>query len=463
MSAVVTQSPVLINTTFPDPGWASNLFAGPYPINGLLYSLARPQSAPELPIISVSADSGKTWSEVAITPFSGAAATFFRWYWNERDGNKITFAFLDGVSPSVQLQDLDLTTNPPTYSAIYGAAGGPAAIGTVTGVVLNRLSTGVVKIFYITANTLMYSVNTAGVWTTVDTVIIANPGDPFLFEVMAVCPDSAGRSHFVYEYAVAGTSHVTYNNLSTTNVLGMAYDLPFLFPARDGKRYIFRIYLGSDGKLYIPELTFNSGPDTPTGCGMWTGSGDLSAPTWSEAQIFDFNSLSNVFTTDFTFAADINGTQTFGVIVNDGNTGFDSWLYYFTLNGATWSAPRLYLDLTQTPPPLAEPMTGYFLEGLSFTISPSTQLGFAMIVPIDVLDPSGNELETPFYLLNPAVPVQINPGPGGYKPVALRPNQFDFCIHRENRLYCSIDVARLTCGNIPECFSVDEREWGAAS
>lgn len=66
-------------------------------------------------------------------------------------------------------------------------------------------------------------------------------------------------------------------------------------------------------------------------------------------------------------------------------------------------------------------------------------------------------------LFAPGVPLLTNPGPAGRRPMVLTPNQFDFCIHRENRLYCSIDIARLTCGNIPACFTVDEREWGAAS
>lgn len=52
------------------------------------------------------------------------------------------------------------------------------------------------------------------------------------------------------------------------------------------------------------------------------------------------------------------------------------------------------------------------------------------------------------------------PGDAGRKPVPIAPNQFDFCLHREFRQFQNIDYERLGCGKLPNCFRVDEREWG---
>jgi hypothetical protein len=67
------------------------------------------------------------------------------------------------------------------------------------------------------------------------------------------------------------------------------------------------------------------------------------------------------------------------------------------------------------------------------------------------------------YSLTPApspVPPLINPGPAGRKPIVLPPNKFDYCLHREYRLFCNIDYAAKGCARPPKCFTVDEREWG---
>jgi len=60
----------------------------------------------------------------------------------------------------------------------------------------------------------------------------------------------------------------------------------------------------------------------------------------------------------------------------------------------------------------------------------------------------------------PAPPATTTIGAGGRRAYTLAPNQFDFCLHKEYRLFCNTDRERLGCAKLPHCFTVDEREWG---
>jgi len=51
-------------------------------------------------------------------------------------------------------------------------------------------------------------------------------------------------------------------------------------------------------------------------------------------------------------------------------------------------------------------------------------------------------------------------GAAGRRAYVLKPNQFDWCLHRVYRLYCNTDRELLGCAKLPKCFTVDEREWG---
>lgn len=96
---------------------------------------------------------------------------------------------------------------------------------------------------------------------------------------------------------------------------------------------------------------------------------------------------------------------------------------------------------------------GGLVDVTSGTVYPRS-IGPAIITDSDSTAVLGGE-----WYFNPVPP----PAPqyGGYaKGPDPIPNQFDFCIHRENALYCSIPIAQLACGNIPACFTVDESEWG---
>jgi hypothetical protein len=61
----------------------------------------------------------------------------------------------------------------------------------------------------------------------------------------------------------------------------------------------------------------------------------------------------------------------------------------------------------------------------------------------------------------PNTPLTTPPGDGGRRnPPPLKPNQHDFCLHREYRLFCNIDYNAKGCARLPACFTVDERDWG---
>lgn len=61
----------------------------------------------------------------------------------------------------------------------------------------------------------------------------------------------------------------------------------------------------------------------------------------------------------------------------------------------------------------------------------------------------------------PPTPSTLPPPGGARLPVVLLPNDADFCLHHEYRFYVQIDRERLSCGRMPGCFKVDEREWGS--
>lgn len=132
-----------------------------------------------------------------------------------------------------------------------------------------------------------------------------------------------------------------------------------------------------------------------------------------------------------------------------------------TLAGPSWGAPATYYNEATNPPVPAQAANGTNSISARFLTG-----GFSALIGLFSFQNGGSFQQAQFGLVDTtqaATPAVVNPGPAGRKPVPLHPNQFDFCLHRENRLYCAIDVARLMCANIPECFSVDEREWGAAS
>lgn len=72
----------------------------------------------------------------------------------------------------------------------------------------------------------------------------------------------------------------------------------------------------------------------------------------------------------------------------------------------------------------------------------------------------GNQLFSFIAYTTPVCATLITPGAAGRKPNILTPNQFDWCLHREFRVFQQIDYERLGCGRLPSCFRMDEREWG---
>lgn len=129
--------------------------------------------------------------------------------------------------------------------------------------------------------------------------------------------------------------------------------------------------------------------------------------------------------------------------------GADSTISRSTNLGGTWSAAAPYASnvLSGWTP------YGYANGGLvtvrSATVFPGG-IGPALIT--NTMFQGGGE----FYF-NPVA--LINPGPGGAKQQILTPNKFDYCLHREYRLFCNIDYDRLGCAKLPACFTVDERDW----
>lgn len=79
---------------------------------------------------------------------------------------------------------------------------------------------------------------------------------------------------------------------------------------------------------------------------------------------------------------------------------------------------------------------------------------------IQVTDNLGNVASTAPGCTVTVGPASSSPPAGSTPKPILKPNKFDFCLHREYRLFCNIDYQRLGCAKLPHCFTVDEREWG---
>ncbi len=119
-------------------------------------------------------------------------------------------------------------------------------------------------------------------------------------------------------------------------------------------------------------------------------------------------------------------------------------------NGATWTAATAFLTYNAPLVP----------SGLS----PADDGKSAVLYLVNNPGPSQFNFTTQhfYFSLGVARAVIVPPGSGGRKPIVLTPNQFDFCLHREYRLFCNIDYNAKGCARLPKCFTVDEREWGEA-
>lgn len=175
-----------------------------------------------------------------------------------------------------------------------------------------------------------------------------------------------------------------------------------------------------------------------------------------------------------------------------------SQVLYMTQTGGAgaWSASSVYYDFYANPPtnstvyvftgvnpldpptPAADNFVIYEDQGglasgvnspaMSIAVLPGDSLSgvpfSAVFAATTVFNPDGNYYADASMLFSAGAPiaqvVATNPGDGGRKIQVLTPNQFDFCLHREYRLFCNIDYDLKGCARLPKCFTVDEREWG---
>lgn len=130
------------------------------------------------------------------------------------------------------------------------------------------------------------------------------------------------------------------------------------------------------------------------------------------------------------------------------NAGSGYWSFSLD-NGATWTVADEFL-------PYSAP---FVVSGFS----PADDAGSAVAYLANVQGAFGNFTTQHYYFtLGVTRTPVVNSGDGGRKPTVLAPNQFDFCLHREYRLFCNIDYGLKGCARLPKCFTVDEREWGEA-
>lgn len=163
---------------------------------------------------------------------------------------------------------------------------------------------------------------------------------------------------------------------------------------------------------------------------------------------------------DATAFLDNSGSATVSYVLFDSSaSSLYRSIYMYRNNGGGWGAQEQVYDGALNQPSIPgfaytvgahslsgiQLSSGNWLFGTAFDFDDGSCFpcaGFALITEPDADEP------TP------------TPGPSGRKPVPQPPNQFDFCLHREFRLYQQIDYELLGCGRLPSCFRVDEREWG---
>ena len=405
--------PGSISARVPDPGWASNLFAGPYEINGKVYAIQKDGATPNSPRIYSSPD-GITWTLIE-TLIIGIVSYASTWFWDPLGPSPsvITFTLKSSAAPSTDtyyLQDYDCSTE--TLGSPYGVTGGPKSTTTGPGLRINRLSDGDVNLFIVKSDTLYYSHYDLGsdTWTAVDTSIFVNTGTAFSLRLLCCCTDrTVDGSAFIYEYEIGGFKQFKYRYLSSALVLAAAQSMSVLFPVAAGTSFN-RMYQGGDDNIYVSELTYNEGNTASTGVGIWTISGaDLSAPTLTETQIYNFDPGGIVgYNTVFSFANEAASQPCVLVTLQDPTLlpffAQNVYVYRFTFDGASWSSPELLVDLVAypptTPPPRSTYAPYYYIEGLSWIESAPSAGDVGLLLALDIESAFGPNAVTAFAMVS---------------------------------------------------------------
>ena len=466
MAAIVTLAPVLIDATDFSQHFVSQpgrLTMGPYPLGAdlLLVLIGQGITPPltgMLPInVFRSSDRAATWAQkdAANTPYDypGFPLAFYR-----AGAISVLYAPPLGGGGSTTLRQI-ITHNgtvwgPPTATIDLGFTEPSPSFGGVfyqqsTGQYVNIYQNGV------GSNNVQILSNLAGAWT--GPALFFNTAAGSAPPAVAVAVDNTDAAHLFYSQNPQNTLY--YRRVSPALVAGGQVSI--------GGWYNGDPTVGSNGTSAIiwnsqVAVAYRNGRTAdPQTISVSIGT-PLSGPAFTPYVV---RSLPAPFGTNFGYLSDptlaigIDGKLNAFWVESDG-LGTVQQIWQSTFDGvATWGAPTLFYDEILNPPANSVAQASQQISHIEATQLTNGQ----WIIPASMLItvPAG-QVNAQFALIGPAgaAPL-INPGPGGRKPAPPVPNQFDFCLHREYRLYCSLDIAMITCGSIPACFSVDERDWAA--
>lgn len=319
----------------------------------------------------------------------------------------------------------------PSGAAIYQQSGGTIVVAVNVGVG--------------GGNALKQLTLIAGVWAGPTALGVVT--DPQL-EVRGVAEDSSDRGHLDYNGPGAELWYATISAalvLSAPQQLSVNYSGDITDQKIWGNNIVIAWIETNAGTANILKVAIG----TPLAAPVFTTYTVDTVSGASEQFIgpeisFDKDGNLVLFVTDFNIAGDIDRLLK----------------YAFSSATSAWGASVLFYDSVTNPPAGGVSLfdqlvfTGASVQLASGAWVYSTQMG--------THGPTGlqSNVATGLILMAPGVPVQVNSGSGGRKIVVLTPNQFDYCLHREYRLFCNIDYDRLGCAKLPKCFAVDEREWG---
>lgn len=447
MAAIVTATPVAPEAT--NFGSTDNNQFGDTYVNdsgGLYILLAYFYDSIHLGTeILKSSDGGVTWISKATLTGVGSfyTASFY-------DLASRTIYFLNGTAAlGFQIQQYNCATDSlGVATANTGAmltSGGRISISYAGGNLFMFFSKSVQNIYY-----KMYS---SGAWSA--DILVSNEGanNP---APLSTYVDSSNVTYLLFNSVGLLSGDVKIALVDSAGVVGTVTTIETITGANafgtpnDGK------LLAQGNALFAAYSTAVSAPHvaigTPIGAPVWT----VTVPDATFNPSTDIDNYVDL-------AIDGNGRINFFwiITVQPGALYTSQVVNLSTYSGTAWGATTLFYDYVNNPP--------------SASLNPAAPASYAMqrvraqwvngawsgATNLFLVSGSFGTVPTAFALPAPAAAVPLtNPGQGARKPIALPVNGFDFCLHREYRLYCSINVAMLTCGSIPACFSVDERDWG---
>jgi hypothetical protein len=438
-AALVATPPILI-----DPVGYSRQFnaqinpMGFFQVGANLYLVLQTDAAvaAKFPIgVWLSIDSGATWIEQDAANHPAAAAPGYGGKAVSFDGATIRILYTDNATSKQIVIPFSAGTNtygaPSASSPVEVNGPFPAIYKQSNGTLVVPIGQGIGA-----ANKLYYMTLIAGAWSALTALgAVANA------TVYGVVADPSDRGHLLYQ---DGAGNLVYALISAAFALGAPTTLETVanWDANDIDQ---RIIGNSLYVTWTDQTILKVAIGTP-----------LSAP---------------VFTTYIVGTVPISGTIAYPTLAVDKNGNpvvFAAWTDYsgspvdqllmWTFDGvSSWGSPVLFYDEITNPPANSVAQLNQFIHTGAATQFANGTWVFATALEIH----TSNTFCGGHILLGSLPPAQsANPGPAGRTFVPLIPNQFDFCLHREYRLFCNIDYEAKGCGRLPDCFRVDEREWG---